>query len=211
MAKKLIKLALRLTLLNVVSIFIMLFLFYLTQNAIVLWFMTAVMTILLLTFVWRDAQSAGQKDAHNDRLLAKRIAEGADVSPQEKPVYKKWFGFAAGLVAQFPAVLLLLGVLAFMGIPEVSGMLIGLAKFWFITYYQPIFGGLFPDTFLPLIMLLCIALFAATAGLAYLRGPALERKVETIIERSKTKRPMRVQDEWALEKKRKGKGGKKLS
>lgn len=207
MAKKLANLALKLLLLNLVSVFIMLFLIMPSQSPVYLWCVTGVMTLVLYFFVWRDAESAGQKDAHNDRLLAKRSSEENSPATPEKPSHKKWFGFAAGILAHIPAIVLLLGALVLSGLPEIRTLLIWLTKMWLITCYEPLFGNIFMDNYLPLIMLLDMALFSVVAGLAYLHGPAVDRKVETIIERNKAKKPMRMQDEWALEKKRKARRG----
>jgi hypothetical protein len=205
MAKKLILFSLRLMLLNVVSIFVMMLL-AMFSNDIYLWVVTVFMTFVLFYFVWRDSEAAGQKSIHGDRLVQRRMAqEEYAPSGDEGRQFRKWYGFAGGALAQSPAVvLLLIACIARSGSPVFS-IVVPVARIWYFTYLSlsTFFDTVLQPDALPYVMFLFAALFSVVAGLAYLHGPAVDKKVETIIERNKAKRPRKVQDEWAAEAKRK--------
>jgi len=201
MAKKLTLFALRLMLLNFVSIFIMMIL-SMWDNNVYLWVITFFMTFVLFYFVWRDAEAIGQKDSHNEKIRNKKIAEEGTVpSGDTGGIYKKWFGFAAGLLAQAPAVILLT-IACFLDKSSVFyNSMMPIIRLWYFTYSSIVLAFI---NVLPYLMFLFVALFSLVAGLAYLHGPAVDKKIETIIERNKAKKPKRVQDEWKAAKKKGG-------
>jgi hypothetical protein len=198
MAKKLTLFSLRLMMLNFVSIFIMLLL-SMWQNNIYQWAITIFLTFVLMYFVWRDSETAGQKDIHNDKIIKKRVADGYTPSGYEGRAFKKWFGFAAGLLAQVPAAVLL--IIACVS-PALNGIVLPIAKLWYFSYISII--TIIPAAAVPYFMFLFVVLFSLIAGLAYLNGPSVDRKIEIIIERNKAKKPRLVQDEWKAAAKKKG-------
>jgi 4-amino-4-deoxy-L-arabinose transferase-like glycosyltransferase len=209
MAKKLTLFSLRLMLLNVVSIFIML-LMALWQNDIYQWIITVFVTFALMYFAWRDAEAVGQKDFHNDRLVRRRAEEEKqEPTGNEGRLYKKWFGFAAGLLSQVPAIILLAIACIVTSKSALFDALVPITRVWYFSYLHimTLCDSVLVQDALPYIMFLFAIAMSVVAGLAYLHGPAVDKKLETIIERNKAKKPMRMQDEWALEKKRKARRG----
>ncbi len=145
----------------------------------------------------------------------KAIEDGHEPLIASKRTYKKWFGFAGGLLAQTPAAILLI-ITCFMDKPSVISntntvynILMPIVSAWYITYSSIItylrdyLANYGIPYILPYFMFIFVALFALFSGLAYLHGPAVDKKIETIIERNVARGARRVQDEWKAEKRRK--------
>jgi hypothetical protein len=221
MAKKLTMFALRLALLNLVSIFIMGIMITISNNSIFQWVVTALITFALMYIVWRDSENVGQRDYHCDKIINRRMAE-ENYSPQgrEGSTFRKGFGFAGGFLAQAPAFILLV-ISGFQDRQSVSNgtnavfyTLMPVTRAWYLTYAGVVtyadnfFTAIHAQYFLPVVMFAFVALFSIVAGVAYLNGPAVDRRIETMIERNKAKKQKLVQDEWKAEAKRKARQNK---
>lgn len=198
MAKKLTMFSLRLMLLNFISIIVTLLL-SMWNNTIYQWVVTALVTFLLWIFVWMDAVNIGQKDTQKDKIAKRKKVEGG-VAPEgkEEPAYHKWFGFAAGLLAQVPALIALIAA-CFMNNQSVPyNIILPILRAWYFTYSQIMvtFEGA-----IPYLLFLFPVLFALVAGLGYINGPAQQKRMETIIERNKARKAKRVQDDAKNKKK----------
>jgi hypothetical protein len=198
MAKKLTLFSLRLMLLNFISIIINLLL-SMWSNTIYQWIITALVTFLLWLFVWMDAINIGQKDTQKDKIAKRKMAEeGQAAEGKVEPVYLKWFGFAGGILAQAPALILLI-IACFLDRQTVLyNVFLPALRAWYFSYSQILVSF---EGALPYLLFLFPVLFAVVAGLGYLNGPAQQKKMETIIERNKAKKAKRVQDDAKNKKK----------
>jgi uncharacterized protein YacL len=213
MVKKLFSFAGRLLMLNAIAVllavFIMLPIISNWNNAVFGWIITILFSLVMLGLVWVDAVNSGTKDAKNDKIARKVLEEGAggtEKSPQL--VYRKWFGFAGGALAQAMAyifVAILAYVLSathalsgFLAEDSWAAILTTGLKLWNMTYltafmtFENAAPVLFPVLFL---------LFVLSSGFGYLNGPVQQRRLETIIERNKARKAKRVQDDLKNKKK----------
>lgn len=196
MVKRIALFSLRLMMLNIVAFIITFFLIGI-ENAVVQWIISALMTFVLWLFVWVDCRNRGQKDVQKDKIIRRKVEQEGYVPERgEGGEYVWWFGFAAGLAAQAPALLLLLASL-FVN-DAVRVILFAVERVWFLTYAQVMMTL---EGALPALFFAFIALFSVVSGLAYLTGPAQQRKLETIIERNKARKAARVQDDKKNKKK----------
>lgn len=203
MAKRLTMFSLRLMLLNFISIFVTLIL-SLWDNTVYQWAISAFVTFLLWLFVWMDAVNIGQKDVQKDKIARRKLADEGKEPAESDLTYKKWFGFAAGLLAQVPAVILLAAA-CFMGDQsKLYGIFMPIVRAWYFTYAQLMVAF---EAAMPYLAFVFPVIFAVVSGLAYLNGPNQQRRLETIIERNKSKKAKRVQDD--LKNKKRGGAQKK--
>ncbi len=207
MVKKLFSFAGRLLMLNAIAVllavFIMLPIISNWNNVVFGWIITILFSLVMLGLVWVDAVNSGTKDAKNDKIARKVYEEGTprtEKSPQL--VYRKWFGFAGGALAQAMAyafIAILAYVLnathalgGFLAEDSWAAIMTTGLKLWNMTYLNAFLSFekaalvLFPVFFL---------LFVLSAGLGYLNGPVQQRRLETIIERNKARKAKRVQDD----------------
>jgi hypothetical protein len=200
MAKKFILFSLRLLLLDVVAV-IVVAIFIGISNDIVQICIDALFAFVLWYFVWRDALSAGLKDAQKDKIVAKRV-EAESYVPQgdEGKMFKPWFGFMTGLVSQVPTLILVVILAVINPDSTLYGILRPVTLFWNYNYLyiEASMPALFPYFYVIPSLLFCLV-----SGLAYLNGPREMKRIETIIERNVAKGARRVQDEWKAEKRRK--------
>lgn len=200
MAKKLAILALRLITLNFVSIFIVGIVIS-WDNEIYRWIVNGIFTVVLFAFVWADASSTGQKDVQKDKIINRKVTEEGYVPKgSEGKSFVKWFGFAAGILAQVPVMLLIIVALFFKD--DVNIILIALARAWFMSYSQLVKSL---ESLVPYILFVFPVIFALVAGFGYLNGPAQQKRLEVIIARNNAKKAKRMQDE--KKNKKKGKPG----
>lgn len=202
MVKRLILFALRLLLLVIVADIIGAILISI-QNTTINWIIDILLTFTLWVFVWMDAVGYGQKDIKKDKSIRHRVEEnGYKPEGEEGRMFLPWFGFAAGLIAQIPAFVLILGI-CFASQP-VSVWLTPLLNLWNLSALHILTSLAGSHVFVYLVPPI---LFAAVSGTGYLNGPAQQKRLETIIERNKARKAKRVQDD-AKSKKKKGQNRK---
>jgi hypothetical protein len=198
MAKNLILFGLRLLLLNVIAVILAL-IFITIESMVVQYIIEGLLAVVLFIFVWSDAANKGFDHVKRDKNIQKSIeADKAATVPPGK-TYVPWFGFAAGLVSQLPLIVLIVLYFFFSG--NTQQVLLVLINFCNYNYLY-LSEALKPA--FPFVYLAASAVFVLMAGLGYLNGPAKQRRLETIIERNKSKKAKRVQDEIKQNQKRKG-------
>lgn len=199
MAKKLILFALRLLMLNVVAVFIVA-IFFMIENKIIQLCVDALFIFALWYFAWRDSVNIGLKDAQKDKIIKRRV-ETENYVPQgnEGKLFRPWLGFIAGLISQAPTLLLVIILVIANSESPLHNILTPVINIWNYNYFY--IENSIPATF-PYIYAIASLLFCAVSGLAYLNGPNELKRIETVIERNKAKKPRRVQDEWAAAKKK---------
>ena len=143
-----------------------------------------------------DAASTAQKDVQKDKIIRRRVEE-EQYAPKgdEGQLFQKWFGFAAGLAAQAPVLLVTIVALILTGTAQQVVELV--LDFWHVPYLEAL------TTFAaakPWLYLVFPVLFAAVAGFAYQTGPARQRRMETIIERNKTRKARLMREDAAKAK-----------
>jgi hypothetical protein len=196
MAKRLTMFSLRLLLLIIVADVLAAILMGI-ENVAVQWGIDILLTLSLWVFVWMDAVSYGQKDFKKDKLIKNRVEEtGCKPEGEEGRMFKPWFGFVAGLIAQIPAFLLMLGII--FTNDSVRVILTPLLNLWNLSNIHILLSV---SGFLVFAYVVPPILFAVVSGLGYMNGPAQQKRLEIIIERNKTKKARRVQDD--LKKKQK--------
>jgi hypothetical protein len=195
MPKRIAVLAFRLLFVNVmtmlIALFVMVPLSSIWDFPAYQWFITAVFTFLMWLLVWVDSTGTGQKDVQKDKILKRKMAEENYVpAPGEGMHYTPWLGYAAGFAAQLP--FFLVAIVACVASEPLRQILSTVLRVWNFMYLQLFMA--FPGA-LPWMFLLLPLLFTAVAGLGYNNGPAQQTRMETIIERNKTRKSKRVQDD----------------
>lgn len=207
MVKKLFSFAGRLLMLNAIAVllavFIMLPIISNWNNAVFGWIITILFSLVMLGLVWVDAVNSGTKDAKNDKIARKVLEEGtagAEKSPQL--VYRKWFGFAGGALAQTMAYVFIATLAyilfathaldGFFAENSLAAIMTTGLKLWNMTYLNAFMTF---EKATPALFIIFFLLFASAAGLGYLNGPVQQQRLETIIERNKARKAKRVQDD----------------
>lgn len=198
MAKRILTMALRMLSSNVLIMLVALFVLlplsqYLTNVPLYQWALTGVFAVLMLVLLWFDTGNQGQKDVQKDKILKRRQEQPDYVpSPEDKPHYTPWLGFAAGFAAQSPFFLMAL-VAGFLSHDSVIfATLNAILRFWNVMYLNAYVS--FPNA-LPWLFLLFPVIFSLIGGFAYRTGPVQQARMEVIIERNKTRAARRVQDD----------------
>ncbi len=199
MAKRIATLAVRLLSANLLVMLVALFVMlpltgFLKDVALYQWFITAIFAVIMLVIVWFDTTGVGQKDVQKDKFLKRKMAqEGYIPTPDDKIQYMGWLGFAAGFAAQSPFfVLALVAGFAGMAGSTIDAVLVPILRGWNVMYLQ-VFES-FPNS-LPWLFLLFPLIYSAVAGLGYRNGPVQQARMEVIIERNKSRKAQRVQDD----------------
>lgn len=195
MAKRLIVSAFRLFVLNIVAAFIVLF-FLGIKNDIIQICVESLFVLVLWVFVWLELSGSGQNDVKKDKIIRKRMEQADGKGDIEPLQFKPWFGFAAGAISQIANIGLVIAYYV-VGTQTADSILKPVLN---IININLVFisnqTGLFP-----IIYLLASMVFLTVSGLAYLNGPAQQRRLETIIERNTAKKAKRVQDDLKNKKK----------
>lgn len=199
MAKRLLSFSLRLLFLNFVALIlgliVMLPLLGIWKNDVYMWFVCLLFSFLWFLFIWLDSVGLAQKNIQRDKIIARKVAEDHYV-PQgdEGKLYAPWHGFVVGLISQIPALVVIVFTF-FTGPLEWPWLVI---KGWYIIFSQSYVAF---ESALPFLFLIYPIVLACVSGLAYLNGPAQQRRLETIIERNTAKKAKRVQDDLKNKKK----------
>lgn len=198
MARRIVTFALRMLSANLLVMLVALFVLlplssYLTNVALYQWALTAAFAVVMYVILWFDASGQGQKDVQKDKFLKRKQEQPNYLpDPEDKPRYIPWLGFAAGFAAQSLFFLIAL-VDCFTGRGTVMyTVLTAILRIWNLMYLQAF--AAFPGV-LPWLFLLFPLLFSLVGGLGYRNGPAQQARMEVIIERNKTRKARRVQDD----------------
>lgn len=196
MAKRLLSFSLKLLFLNVVAVFIGIFVMFpvasLWKNDVFEWFVSLLFAFLWFLFIWMDSGNLAQKNIQRDKIINRKVQEEAYVPRgDEGRFYATWHGFLAGFLSQLPALILIIVTFFIDGLDWI-------VKGWYVIFFKSYNAF---ENALPYLYLAYPILLACVSGVAYLNGPALQRRLETIIERNKAKKARRVQDDLKNKKK----------